>query len=128
MDTPTGDGGAIQPGLELSLSQRLGSSKLCDLSGGKVRGTMDGLFPFEADVTGTLDCSTGKLTGKLLNGWYLVLGTKYYFGGDLTADYNKTARQYVSGKWIATEPPVDGGFPWPQPPGGSGDWNANWVR
>ncbi len=120
-------GGPILPGLEFTLNKKPGSEILA-ISGGKIRGTANGLYPFEIDLLGNLDCSTGKFTGTM-DGWYSVAGIKTPFLGTVTADYNKITHQFINGKWTLHEPQPDGGFP-PigMPPGGSGDWNANLTK
>ena len=75
------------PGLEFTLTKIPGSGELFSIDGGKMRGTANGLFPFTADLKGTLDCSTKKYVGTIENGEYDVFGMKYQFIGTMTADY-----------------------------------------
>lgn len=108
--------------LTLTKSQ---SGEFFEITGGKVSGVADLLFPFSADVKGTLDCTTMTLeNGFLSNGTYIVGVFPYPFEGPLTASYDKLTHAFTSGKWTVGEPK------WTTPPalyGGSGTWQANWV-
>jgi hypothetical protein len=118
------------PGLELWLNKRPGS-EIFDASGGKVKGNANALYPFEIDLTGSLDCTAGKFTGQL-DGWYDAssgLGiAKSYFAGPVTADYDKITHQFVNGTWTVLEKQPDGGLPQLVAPGGNGTWNATWKK
>ena len=110
--------------LSLTLAQSA-DGEFFTITGGKICGTADGLFPFKAEVTGTLDCATGKLVGgRLTNGaYYLGLpgipgGT---FEGPFPATYDKLTNAFT-GTWKVYEPKEAT----PEPIyGGSGDWNAS---
>jgi len=97
------------------------------ISGGKLSGVADGLFPFSADVSGTLDCTKAALVdGKLSNGIY-DLGVQGVqggtFEGPFPATYDKLTSSFT-GTWKVYEPKMT-----TPPPiyGGSGDWNTHWV-
>jgi hypothetical protein len=108
--------------LTLTKSQ---SGEFFEITGGKVSGVADLLFPFSADVKGTLNCATMTLeNGFLSNGTYIVGVFPYPFEGPLTASYDKLTHAFTGGKWTVGEPK------WTTPAalyGGSGTWQANWV-
>jgi hypothetical protein len=96
------------------------------VSNGKISGLADLLFPFQADVKGTLNCTTGKFeNGSLENGTYIVGVIPYNFSGPLPADYDKLTQSFTNGKWTVGEP----AWSTNPPPvyGGSGEWNAAWT-
>jgi hypothetical protein len=111
--------------LSLTLAQSA-DGEFFEITGGHICGTADGLFPFKADVSGTLDCKTGQLVnGTLTNGaYYLGLpgipgGT---FDGPFPATYDKISHSFT-GTWKVYEPKSAN-----PPPiyGGNGDWNASY--
>jgi hypothetical protein len=108
--------------LTLTKSQ---NGEFFDITGGKISGVADLLFPFAADVKGTLNCTTMTLeNGFLSNGTYIVGVFPYPFEGPLTASYDKLTHAFTAGKWTVGEPK------WTTPPapyGGSGTWQANWI-
>jgi hypothetical protein len=108
--------------IDLTLT-KASSGEYFDITGGKVSGVADGLFPFSADVIGTLNCTTGKLEGaSLKNGVYLVGPLPASFEGPLVADYNKLTQAFANCTWEVGEPT------WPrQLYGGSGTWEATWT-
>jgi hypothetical protein len=86
------------------------------IANGKLMGSASG-YPYSADLIGTLDCSTLKLEGGMLqNGMVNVLGV-HKFEGPLTADYDDQKVAFVNGTWNVKE---IGGFMG----AGSGTWNA----
>jgi hypothetical protein len=79
---------------------------------------------FEMDLTGELDCATGKFRGRLQNGCYDVLSVLYRFAGTLKSDYDHITTTFKNGTWEITELPMDSLIP-PDPSiGGTGVWNA----
>lgn len=110
--------------IDLTLTKSA-NGEFFDITGGKVSGVADLLFPFAADVKGTLNCTTVKLeNGFLSNGTYVVGVFPYPFEGPLDASYDKLTHAFTSGTWTVGEPK------WTTPPalyGGSGTWQANWV-
>ena len=101
------------------------SGEFFEISGGKLGGVADLLFPFSADVKGRLDCATGKLVdGFLSNGVYIVGVIPYAFEGPLPASYDKQTHSFTGGTWDVAEPR------WTTPKplyGGSGTWTASYV-
>lgn len=110
---------------------------------GKFDGLADGLFPFQGDFIGELDCPTGKFVGKMTNANYAI-GPRdlivvenpiwFTFEGPVSADYDKITHTFVNGLWDAVEPEF-GGIPavsLPRDPlrdgvGGSGVWSTGWI-
>jgi hypothetical protein len=112
--------------LDLTLAESA-DGEFFTISGGKLSGVADGLFPFSADVSGTLDCKKAELVdGKLSNGIY-DLGVQGVqggtFEGPFPATYDKLTSAFT-GTWKVYEPKMT-----TPPPiyGGSGDWNAHSV-
>lgn len=90
------------------------------VKGGIVRGQANGLFPFEVELVGDLDCSQGIFKGTLQNGWYDAFGVKYEFEGWMDSSYDSTNTQFFDGTWAVTEPAG-------MMAGGDGTWYAGWV-
>jgi hypothetical protein len=105
--------------VELTLSESP-DGEFFEISGGKVSGLANGLFPYSADVVGTLDCKGRKLINAALkNGKYTVGVTDYPFEGPITADYDTLTYAFVNGTWDVKEPnPIYGG---------KGTWNGRNV-
>jgi hypothetical protein len=105
--------------VELTLAESA-DGEFFEISGGKVSGVADGLFPYSADVVGTLDCTARKLVNaSLKNGKYTVGIMDYPFEGPIAADYDMLTHAFVNGTWDVKEPnPIYGG---------SGTWNARSV-
>jgi hypothetical protein len=105
--------------VDLNLSESA-NGEFFDISDGKVSGLANGLFPYSADVQGTLNCITRKLeNGFLKNGKYNVGGVDYPFEGPVTADYDTLIFSFVNGTWNVKEPnPTYGG---------NGTWNAKFT-
>lgn len=110
---------ATMPGLEFNLDQGAGGGEILTVSGGKMRGTANGLFPFEFDIVGELDCSTLKFNANLINGFYNAFGIIVPMEGPITADYDPVTASMVMGIWTVTEPTM--------PYGGSGNWSAQFT-
>jgi hypothetical protein len=100
--------------------EKEGSGEVFKVSNGKLSGLANGAFPFEADIVGSLDCSTKKFDAMLLNGSYIVGIFTYMFEGPITADYNLVTHTLVNGVWNVTEPMNPGS-------GGSGTWTVSWM-
>jgi len=90
------------------------------INGGKARGLANGLFPFEFEIRGALDCAKGEFHGLIENGWYDVFAIRYVFNGTMDASYDATNSEFFDGSWVVTEP-VDPNF------GGQGTWYAVWT-
>jgi hypothetical protein len=112
--------------LDLTLNESA-DGEFFTISGGKLSGVADGLFPFSADVSGTLDCKKAELVdGKLSNGVYdlgvqgITGGT---FEGPFPATYDKLTAAFT-GTWKVYEPKMS-----TPPPiyGGNGTWQVTWV-
>jgi len=119
---------ATMPALEFNLDAAPGGGEILQVSGGKMRGTANGLFPFAFDIVGDLDCATLKFNAELTNGYYMVGTTMIPIGGPLTADYDPVTGSMVNGQWIVTEPgyspPAFSTAPWY---GGEGTWHAMYT-
>jgi hypothetical protein len=110
-----------------------------EISGGYMKGLALNLYPFEGEIHGTLDCSTGYFDGFLKNCFYNVFGINYFFEGIIRADYDKFNQAFVNGVWAVTEKDAAGNFPpapdarpsQPLPPlpplGGVGKWSSTWI-
>lgn len=113
------------PALEFDLNADPGGGDTLQVSGGKMRGSANGLFPFVFDIVGEVNCATLKFTGELTNGSYTVGATTIPMSGPMTADYDPTTGSMVNGHWTVTEPgympPAFSSVPWY---GGEGTWFA----
>jgi hypothetical protein len=93
-------------------------STLTIAPGAKVSGADGHGGTFTADLTGSLDCPTRKLTGSMNNGQYLNGFVRLLFTGDLTASYDVTAtprafQNGVMGPLVSPElPTVEGNCTW----------------
>lgn len=110
--------------IDLTLTQS-SNGEYFEITDGKVSGVADLLFPFSADVKGTLNCTTMQLeNGFLSNGVYIVGVIPFPFEGPLTGEYDKVTHAFTKDTWTVGEPT------WTTPPspyGGSGTWEATWV-
>jgi hypothetical protein len=110
--------------IDLILAQSA-DGEFFEITDGKVSGVADLLFPFSADVKGTLNCTTSKLEGGFLsNGTYIVGIIPYAFEGPITGTYDKLSHSFTNDTWQVGEPT------WTTPPpiyGGNGTWEASWV-
>jgi len=122
----------MESGFQFDLEQE-GTGEIFNVAGGKLKGLANGLFPFEADIEGKLDCTTKKFEAELVNGWYDAFGLRFFFHGPLLADYNKVTHTFVNGTWNVEEepdanaPPPDPNLPPPLVGGGDGTWTTTWV-
>lgn len=127
------------PGLRFDLGSD-GNGEFLTISGGMMDGVADGVFPFRAEISdGQLDCATGILRAKLVNGSYDVFFLAFtgHFDGDMVARYDPVMKAFVDGRWAvmemgATPPPIDVTMPPPViplgMPGGAGTWTTSWIR
>jgi hypothetical protein len=112
------------------------------VKGGKLRGnatpfedandpsTMGGLgfsVRFEIDLTGELDCNSGKFRGKLENGCYDILSALYRFDGTITGDYSLSSHEFSAGVWHVDEKLMAGMDAPANPLGGNGQWSASFL-
>jgi hypothetical protein len=73
---------------------------------GVMNGTADLVFPFSADIEGTLDCKTKTFAAKMLNGQYsvLVMGlAAQKFDGVLNGQYDVRTHTFIDGTWDVEE-------------------------
>lgn len=85
--------------------------------------------PLRMQLTGKVDCATGKLTGELRGTYSTVsfcdLGMEvkpYFFKGSMTADFDAATKTFINGKYSVKEPPVL--LPLNGQPGGEGTFSA----
>jgi hypothetical protein len=121
---------AVGPGLGFTLNAQQGGGEIptFTISDGYVRGTADGLFPFEGVLTGTLDCQTKTFTGTLTGGYCVgpcVGVNEAKFSGPVHGTYDGTTFSFTAGTWELTEEGGDQALAFEF--GGSGAWNAAWV-
>jgi hypothetical protein len=121
---------AVGPGLGFTLNAQQGGGEIptFTISDGYVRGTADGLFPFEGVLTGTLDCQTKTFTGTLTGGYCVgpCAGiNEGKFSGPVQGTYDGSTFSFTAGTWELTEEgePSPLGIDF----GGSGAWDATWV-
>lgn len=121
---------ATGPGLGFTLNAQQGGGEIptFTISDGYVRGTADGVFPFEGVLTGTLDCSTKTFTGTLTGGYCVgpcVGLNEGKFSGPVQGTYDGTTFSFTAGTWELTEEGSDQALAFEF--GGSGNWSAKWV-
>jgi hypothetical protein len=112
------------------------------VKGGKLRGnatpfedasnpdTMGGLgfsVRFEIDLTGELDCNTGRFRGRLENGCYDILSVLHRFDGDIQGEYSLSANTFTTGMWNVQEMLMPDAPPPATELGGSGQWSADFA-
>jgi hypothetical protein len=90
---------------------------------GTLAGMALGLFPFEATVSGRVNCAAGKLEGGYLSdGVYIVGVLPYTFDGPITADFDPRTNTFLNGRWTVGEPDWTTHLY-----GGEGTWQATWT-
>jgi hypothetical protein len=116
------------PPLQITLANPAGASELGAVVGdGKMQGTADGLFPFEATIKGTLDCTTKQFKATLMGSVQLVLdGVLNHFTGTMTASYEGESQTFTNGMWTVTGSEADGGTDFGLT--GMGTWTASYAR
>lgn len=122
--TPTED----SSGLEFDLVE-VSIGKSFEIQGGKLIGMTQTTapVPFEADIVGTLDCTTGLLNAELANGYYEYMTLSGRFEGRMSGQYNFESHSFESGTWTVRELDQNSGLPHEEN-GGDGTWNATLVR
>lgn len=120
------------PGLAFTLNKKEQAAgqefNIYTISDGYVKGTADGLFPFEGALTGELDCATKTFTGTLKGGYCVTLCAgvnEAAFEGPVVGYYDSEGFQFTGGTWDLTE--TDGNSGAFGAYGGMGEWNAVWV-
>ena len=125
---PPADG--VSPGFEFWLEASddaapcSGDEEFCfdfKVEGGKAKGVANGLFPFEMDLTGDLDCGQGRFVGIIENGWYSVAGIVYEFEGTIEGSYDESRAAFFDGVWEVHEPADPTA-------GGDGTWYTAWTQ
>ncbi len=117
------------PPLVIHLS-RSDAQEFALVGDGTLSGSANGLFEFEATISGTLDCNTKKFTGKLEGSAKDVFGVFIHqvFTGNMLADYDAQGHELVNGKWDLMSRDVnatDGGTSLaPSDVTGNGDWSG----
>lgn len=121
--------GGVSPGFEFWLNAT-GDTAPCEVGeefcfdyvveGGKARGVANGLFPFEMDINGQLDCSGGTFQGLLENGWYDVAGIRFFYEGTIESAYDSNQSAFFDGTWEVSEPADPNA-------GGTGTWYTAYV-
>jgi hypothetical protein len=117
---PVADAGGLQVTgtITLTLAQSP-TGEFQDVASGKFTADTSSLIAATADLSGVLDCNTGKFSGQLANGkysgWIFINGT---FEGPLASDYDRTNFAFVNGTWVMTIPGA-GTCP--------GNWSAQYV-
>lgn len=101
-----------------------------EISDGYVKGTADGLFPFEGKLTGRLNCETKRFEA-ILDGGYCLIGcvgvgvNQAAFEGPVVGYYDSSEKAFTKSTWsLLEETPLQGvliDF------GGEGEWSAKWV-
>jgi hypothetical protein len=120
------------PALKFTLEEKVGTDPEFPsyvISDGMIQGTADFVFPFNAKLTGTLDCRTKTLTGEMDGGYSIVLPigiNEGKFIGPVTGNYDSNNHTFTTGTWTLHEDDSLGisvlGMT-----GGEGKWTAKWV-
>lgn len=120
------------PALKFTLEEKVGGDPEFPsyvISDGEIKGTADFVFPFNAKLTGTLDCRTKTLTGEMDGGYSIILPigvNEGKFIGPVTGQYDSTNHTFTTGTWTLHEEDHLGisvlGMT-----GGEGTWTAKWV-
>lgn len=123
---------SLGPALKFTLEEKVGGDPEFPsyvISDGVIQGTADFVFPFNAKLTGTLDCRTKTLTGEMDGGYSIVLPigiNEGKFIGPVTGNYDSSNHSFTSGTWTLHEEDALGisvlGMT-----GGEGIWKAKWV-
>ncbi|MFT3924760.1 MAG: hypothetical protein QM778_19660 [Myxococcales bacterium] len=110
-----------------------------EISDGYVRGTADGLFPFEGKLTGKLDCKTKEFKATLSGGYAILVKAvlnEAKFEGPVLGKYDVKTSSFPCQNGVKTFPKCDGsvevratdvvadmfkGTPFPKP-----DFPSNW--
>jgi len=114
-------------GLEFDLV-KVPDGEFFEISGGKLIGMTETAapVPFEADIVGTLDCTTGLLDAELANGYYEYETLSGRFEGHMSGQYDFESHDFESGTWTVRELDPDSGLPHEEN-GGDGTWNATYI-
>jgi hypothetical protein len=114
-----------QPPLQITLSRERGD-EFAVSGNGMMRGTANGAFPFEAMITGKLNCETKRFQARLVGSVQLVFdGVRNDFTGTMESLYDPQAQAFTGGTWTVTGSDADGGFDLGL--NGEGSWSAQHV-
>jgi hypothetical protein len=122
----------LAPALKFTLEEKVGGDPEFPsyvISDGQIHGTADGLFPFDAKLTGTLDCRTKTLHGEMDGGYSIILPAglnQGVFKGPVVGNYDSSNQTFTSGTWTLVEEDTLG-ISVAGDPGGEGVWTAKWV-
>ncbi|HKO93590.1 MAG TPA: hypothetical protein VJU61_20695 [Polyangiaceae bacterium] len=123
---------SLGPALKFTLEEKVGGDPEFPsyvISDGVIQGTADFVFPFNAKLTGTLDCRTKTLTGEMDGGYSIVLPVGINEGkfiGPVTGDYDSSNHTFTVGTWTLHEEDSLG-ISFLGDTGGEGKWTAKWV-
>ncbi|MCP4604659.1 MAG: hypothetical protein GY847_29755 [Proteobacteria bacterium] len=108
----------VYPGVSININKS-SNGEVFKISDGAFHGNALWIFTFEAEVEGELDCPTGKLRMKIINGFYhYPVMARRVFEGEAEADYDRNKHAFVNGRWRVSEPCCPGLN------GGWGGWHA----
>ncbi len=93
--------GVVQFALE---EEPASGGEILEIANGHFVGSAFMPIPFEARLSGTLDCRTGAFEGVLKDGFYMVGFDKYAFSGVIKSNYDVISHTFVDGVWSVTEP------------------------
>ncbi len=93
------------------------SGEFLEISQGSVTGVANETFPYQATISGRLDCRTFQFDGLLVNADYVAIGVAVPWSGTVTAGYDANTSTFVPGGWSGVET-ANNAF------GGSGVWKA----
>jgi hypothetical protein len=102
----------VDGNLSFDLTQT-SNGEFFEISGGRIEGLANDQYPFQGDIVGTLDCSTGIVDAYLKNCSYSLYGITGYFEGPFKANYDRFNYACVNGVWSVTEPDANGNYPTP---------------
>jgi hypothetical protein len=112
-----------KPALSITLSKAAGGQEFQVLGDGAMHGNANGSFPFDATITGNLDCSTKLYSATIAGSVQLFLdGVRNQFTGTMNAQYDGQRHAFVNGQWTVTGTAEDGGLDFGLV--GSGTWHA----
>jgi hypothetical protein len=117
-------GTAARPGLAFTLEES-GSGEHLEITDGWMEGTANSTFPFEAAITGTLNCTTLQFDAVMDGGYWTspdMSSGRVNFIGPIVGIYDKPTHTIQMGTWD-----LDEYNPAPAiPSGGNGTWQAGW--
>jgi hypothetical protein len=114
-----------EPPLQIPLSA--GSGDEFTVSGnGVMHGNANGTFPFDAKITGKLNCETKQFKATLVGSVALFIDeVRNDFTGTMESTYDPLAQAFTAGMWTVTGSEADGGLDLGLT--GNGSWSAQHV-